>query len=164
MTRTTRASSLTSLALVALSLSPSLGAAQRAVRAVSTPTASTPPAGIVVIVRNLRNDRGELVGGLYDRAQSWLGERQSREDCHARIHGGVARCVFHTSVAGRVAFAALHDEDGDGEMDRDLVGIPSEGYAFSNDVREPFGPPSFEAASFSTSEGAPVVVHARYGI
>lgn len=163
MTRT-RSMMLAVASLVGLALVPTPGLAQRVRRAASVSEATSAPTGIVVIVRNLRNDHGQLVGGLYEGPQTWLGENASREDCHARIHGGVARCVFHASVTGRVAFAGLHDEDGDGEMDRDLVGIPSEGYAFSNDVREPFGPPSFDAASFSTTAGAPIVVHARYGI
>ncbi len=164
MTRPVRAMSLAAAALVGLAFVPAPGLAQRTARAVTTTTTSDGAGGLVVIVRNLRNDRGQLIGGLYDEPHAWLGENASREDCHARIHGGVARCTFHSAVDGRVAFAGLHDEDGDGEMDRDLVGIPSEGYAFSNDVRDPFGPPSFEAASFSTTRAAPVVVHARYGI
>jgi uncharacterized protein (DUF2141 family) len=119
---------------------------------------------VVVVVRNLRNDHGELVGGLYTSPRFWIGENRAAADCHAPIHDGEARCVFDVPVTRRVAFAAMHDEDADGELDRDLLGLPQEGYAFSNDVREPFGPPSFEAASFSPPEVRPFIVHARYGI
>jgi len=119
---------------------------------------------VVVVVEGLRNDHGLVVGGLYDRSATWLAEDQAAENCHAPIRGGRARCVFHAVTAPSVAFAAMHDEDRDGELDRDLIGLPSEGYAFSNDVREPFGPPSFDAASFSPVRTTPFVVHARYGI
>ncbi len=119
---------------------------------------------VVVVVEGLRNDRGLVVAGLYGRRATWLGENQAEEDCHAQIHDGRARCVFHRAATSAVAFAALHDEDGDGQLDRDLIGLPTEGYAFSNDVREPFGPPSFEAASFSPTRTTPFVVHVRYGI
>ncbi|MGE0784646.1 MAG: DUF2141 domain-containing protein [Sandaracinaceae bacterium] len=108
----------------------------------------------------LRNDHGSLRGGLYTDPSVWLRENAASEDCRAPIRGGVARCRFHAPVS-RVAFAAMHDEDDDGELDRDLLGVPSEGYAFSNDVREPFGPPSFRAASFAAPR---LRVHARYGI
>jgi uncharacterized protein (DUF2141 family) len=121
-------------------------------------------AHVVVVVRNLRNDHGELVGGLYTSARHWIGENRAAADCHAPIRAGEARCEFTVPVTSRVAFAALHDEDADGELDRDLFGLPQEGYAFSNDVREPFGPPSFEAASFAPPEVRPFIVHARYGI
>lgn len=119
---------------------------------------------IVVLVRGLRNDHGELVGGLYTSARLWLGVNRAAANCHAGIQSGEARCVFDVQPSGRVAFAAMHDEDADGELDRDLLGLPQEGYAFSNDAREPFGPPSFEAAAFSPPELRPFIVHARYGI
>jgi uncharacterized protein (DUF2141 family) len=116
---------------------------------------------VTVIVERLRSDRGRVIGGLYAEADQWLREDHATADCRATIQRGTARCVFDGVPPGRVAFAAMHDEDADGQMDRDLVGIPSEGYAFSNDVREPFGPPSFGAASFVSDV---LRVHARYGI
>jgi len=36
-----------------------------------------------------------------------------------------------------------------GKLDANLLGIPTEGYGFSNDARALFGPPSFAAASFA---------------
>lgn len=127
-------------------------------------TASAAAREVIVVVEGLRNDDGVVVGGLYGQRATWLGENQAEEDCHAPIHHGRARCVFHRASPSAVAFAALHDEDSDGQLDRDMIGLPTEGYAFSNDVREPFGPPSFEAASFSPARTAPFVVHVRYGI
>jgi uncharacterized protein (DUF2141 family) len=149
-------------ALVALGLAcipalPTRGSAQMA------QTITNDGREVVVVVEGLRNDRGLVVGGLYDHAGTWLAENQAAENCHASIHHGRARCVFHATTR-EVAFAALHDEDSDGELDRDLIGIPTEGYAFSNDAREPFGPPSFDAASFSPVRTTPFVVHVRYGI
>jgi uncharacterized protein (DUF2141 family) len=116
---------------------------------------------IVVTVARLRNDSGRVMGGLYSTADSWLVEDHADGNCRASIRGGRARCVFTNIPPGPVAFAGMHDEDGDGVFDRDLLGLPSEGYAFSNDVREPLGPPSFLAASFATDV---LVVHTRYGI
>jgi uncharacterized protein (DUF2141 family) len=160
MKRTT-ASLLASGALLFATVSPILPMTQ--ISAQAEPVIGSRRA-VVVVVEGLRNDRGTLVGALYDRASTWLREENALEDCHAPIHDGYARCVFGPPPDTRVAFAALHDEDDDGELDRDLLGIPQEGYAFSNDVREPFGPPSFEAASFTPSATAPRVVHARYGL
>jgi uncharacterized protein (DUF2141 family) len=126
--------------------------------------ASTATRRVVVVIENLRSDRGELVGGLYTSSRHWIAENRAASDCHAPIHAGVARCEFDVPLTRRVAFAGMHDEDSDGQLDRDFLGIPQEGYAFSNDAREPFGPPSFEAASFSPPEVRPFIVHARYGI
>jgi uncharacterized protein (DUF2141 family) len=125
---------------------------------------SSAPATIVVQVEGLRNDRGSVVGALYTVAETWLIEGHSAEDCHARITNHVARCVFSVRTAGPVAFAGFHDEDDDHVFDRDVFGFPQEGYAFSNDVRDPFGPPTFADAAFTPPALGAFVVHARYGI
>lgn len=49
--------------------------------------------------------------------------------------------------AGTWAVLAYQDENGNGELDRNLIGIPSENYGFSRDARGRFGPPSFEDAA-----------------
>lgn len=152
------------IALVLLALTVAIAAVPSPLSAQLAGAVSSSAREVVVVVEGLRNDRGLVVGGLYGQRTRWLGENQADEDCHAPIRHGRARCVFHAASQGSVAFAALHDEDEDGELDRDLIGLPTEGYAFSNDVREPFGPPSFEAASFSPARTTPFVVHVRYGI
>ncbi len=161
MNRSTRALVLAIATLLGVAIgptSPSSGSAQ-----VAEVAASGSAHSFVVVIQGLRSDHGVLLGGLYDRATTWLGENQSIEDCRAPIVNGRARCVFH-AASEAVAFAALHDEDGDGELGRDLIGLPTEGYGFSNDARDPFGPPSFAAASFSPERLGPCVVHVRYGI
>ncbi len=54
---------------------------------------------------------------------------------------------------GTYALALLHDENGNGEMDSNFLGLPQEGYGFSNDAKVFLGPPSFEAASFKLGPG-----------
>lgn len=136
--------------------------------ALSTPThaqvrtrpAAVPPS-TTVVVEGLRNDRGMLLGALYRSAERWLVADHADADCRAPIVHGRAECVFTDLPPGAMAFAAVHDENGDGQLGRDFFGFPTEGYAFSNDAREPLGPPSFAAASFGPGT---LVVHARYGL
>lgn len=116
---------------------------------------------VVMTVAGLRSDSGRVLGGLYAGPEGWLDEDAAVADCSGRIRDGRARCTFENVGRGAVAIAVMHDEDGDGSLGRDLFGLPSEGYGFSNDVREPLGPPSFDAASFAT---ASLVVHIHYGI
>ena len=59
-----------------------------------------------------------------------------------------ARCDFVDIPRGTYALAVVHDEDMNGNLDINWLGIPTEGYGFSNDVKARFGPPSFSAASF----------------
>ena len=49
---------------------------------------------------------------------------------------------------GYYAVAVLHDKNSNGEMDTGLLGVPSEGFGFSNNPRMGFGAPSFESCRF----------------
>ena len=50
-------------------------------------------------------------------------------------------------------------------LDRDWIGIPSEGFGFSNDAAPSLGPPSYESARFE-HEGSVTTLHlsTRYGL
>ena len=49
---------------------------------------------------------------------------------------------------GEYAMAIFHDENNNGEMDRNLVGIPSEPFAFSKKPKSKFRLPKFEEVKF----------------
>lgn len=49
---------------------------------------------------------------------------------------------------GNYAIKVFHDENGNGELDSNILGIPTEGYGFSNNASAWFGPPSWEKAKF----------------
>lgn len=119
---------------------------------------------VVVELRGLRGTRGIVVGSLFTSAARWLREGEASGECRTRVAFGAARCVFVVEGASSVAFAGYHDEDQDGVFDRDALGLPREGYAFSNDEHEPFGPPSFAAAAFAPVAGRAFVVRVRYGL
>ncbi len=57
---------------------------------------------------------------------------------------------------GTYAAKAFHDLDGDGELNTNAFGIPTEPYAFSNNAPARFGPASFEKAAFDIPAGASV--------
>lgn len=120
---------------------------------------------VVFRVHGLRSDRGQIMGALYDSPQHWVRAGEHAADCRAEIRARVARCEMQVRP-GRYAFAFAHDEDGDGELDRDFLGIPSEGYGFSNDVRPALSLPSWQSAAFDVREvpSGERVVTARYGI
>jgi uncharacterized protein (DUF2141 family) len=121
---------------------------------------------VTFVVRNLRNDQGRVMGALFDRPERWVREGEEVATCRAEIRGRRARCVMQVRP-GRYAFAFAHDEDADGQFDRDFLGLPSEGYGFSNDVRPSLSLPSWHSAAFEvpqTPSGGDLVVTARYGI
>ncbi|MHA6318615.1 DUF2141 domain-containing protein [Altererythrobacter sp. CAU 1778] len=60
--------------------------------------------------------------------------------------------VFKGIEPGRYAVALLHDENGNGKVDRALV-LPKEGFGFSRDAKLQMGPPRFDAAAIDLKSG-----------
>ena len=50
---------------------------------------------------------------------------------------------------GRYAIAVYHDENKNQKLDKNFVGVPKEGYGFSNNAVGKLGPPKFSETSFS---------------
>lgn len=56
---------------------------------------------------------------------------------------------------GTYAIAVLDDENGNGELDSNWMGIPQEGFAFSNNIKPTLtGPPSFQACKIDLTHSA----------
>ncbi len=58
---------------------------------------------------------------------------------------------------GSYSIAVFHDTNGNGKLDRNFIGLPSEPYGFSNDVGRR-GPPNFEAARVVVKEPSTTIV------
>lgn len=92
--------------------------------------------------------KGQVLCGLYREKKHWLTHttfRHAKTDTKSRW----AVCYFSDVPKGAYAVAALHDEDSDGEMDKNFIGLPTEGYAMSKNAHVgAIGKPDWEDALF----------------
>ena len=65
-----------------------------------------------------------------------------------RIRDTQARCDFLDIPPETYALAVIHDENMNGKPDTKWLGIPMEGYSFSNDAKAVLGAPLLSAARF----------------
>lgn len=120
---------------------------------------------IVATATHLRNETGVVRIALYARRDGWLEHGRELASCVAVVQDAEASCSLGHHRPGRYAIALLHDEDANGDMNRDFFGLPQEGYGFSNDARPGLGPPSFDDAAFRHGEDtSSTTIRARYGI
>jgi uncharacterized protein (DUF2141 family) len=54
---------------------------------------------------------------------------------------------------GRYALVCYHDESNNGKFDRNLIGMPKEGYSFSNNVKPKLSAPNFDQCAFDYRGG-----------
>jgi uncharacterized protein (DUF2141 family) len=114
----------------------------------SAPSADAAP-GIRVVVSGLRNNYGRLACGLFKGPDGFpRDEHREFRGMNVPISDGKAVCDFKGVPSGEYAATVLHDENEDGKMDFNWIGMPTKGYGFSNDAKATFSPPSFAAASF----------------
>jgi uncharacterized protein (DUF2141 family) len=130
-------------------------------------SASTPAnAGqsIHVDVADLRSDRGHVVCFLYNSDVGFPKDQSvSIAKMNGVISGGRSSCDFVSVPAGTYAISVYHDENDNGRLDANFLGIPKEGVGASNDAKAHFGPPKFKDAKFFV-EGNPqtLVIHIHY--
>ena len=78
-----------------------------------------------------------------------------------------AASVVHACMtvpqSGDYAIAIYHDENNDHDFNRTFIGLPAEGYGFSNDAPAVAGLPSYNAAKFTAHDGVnPLTITMRY--
>lgn len=113
--------------------------------------AQAPCPGIHVKVLNIRNSTGTVACALFESSVGFPAEfmRHATNIMVIKVRRAQARCDFEDIPPGTYALAVVHDENMNGKLDTNFLGIPTEGYGFSNDVTAVLGPPAYSAASFS---------------
>ena len=101
-----------------------------------------------------------LYVALYRDAASY-GESKPLASQSTPMQGGQGRVVFVGLAPGRYALRVYADENGNGKLDTNLVGLPTERYGFSNDAKGTMGPPGFEAAAISVEADLQTAIHLR---
>lgn len=100
-----------------------------------------------VVLENLRNDKGRVSIALFDSASEFPDSERALKRWSGKPHRRQVTVTFSGLKPGRYALAGHHDENADGEMNYGFMGMPKEGFAFSNNAPVTLGPPSFEAAA-----------------
>ena len=105
--------------------------------------------GIHVKVLNIKNSTGTVDCALFDSPVGFPIEvlHSATNAMVIKIRNTEARCDFEDIPPGTYALAVIHDENMNGKLDTSWLGIPREGYGFSNDAKALLGAPSFSAAS-----------------
>ena len=118
-----------------------------------TNTATAGPTTVRVTVENVRSSNGLITAVLYpDNPKNFLkkGKRLDRVRVEAR-EGETVLCLKAPST-GRYSVALYHDENGNKDFDQNFLGIPTEGYGFSNNPGFRFGKPEQEETLFTIEE------------
>ncbi len=117
-----------------------------------------------VDVTHVRAATGKMVVTVYpDDAGRFLAPKGKLDRVRLPARAPVTEACFELPGPGRYAVAIYHDSNGNDRFDRTLVGMPAEGYGFSNDAPTATGLPAFQAVRFAVKAGETTIkVAVRY--
>lgn len=100
-----------------------------------------------VDVAGIRVQQGEVKLAVYSGEEAWKGGAPVTGRRAAPDGSEVLRFSFDDLPAGRYAIRVMHDENGNGKLDTNLLGIPKEAYGASNNPKV-MRAPRFDEAAF----------------
>ena len=99
-----------------------------------------------VKIDNIKNDNGDILIGLYSNSHNYPRKVSDGRIVKASKEGVIV--AFYDLKPGPYAVSVMHDENSNKDMDQNKIGIPKEGFGFSNNARISLGPPSFDKVKF----------------
>lgn len=93
-------------------------------------------------ISGLRNNKGQIMLELsseQEKSISGISKEVTNKSC---------TIIIQNLKPGKYAFKYFHDENRNSNLDVNWLGIPTEGYGFSNNASGTFGPPAFEKTVF----------------
>ena len=132
-----------SLTLLALPLAHSPAVAQTADAGQS--------ATLSVSFTGYANASGQIRFGIYD--QSGWNNGEPVRGGMIDLTKGETTATFEGLPAGTYGIKAFHDANGNGDMDLNPFGMPTEAFAFSNNAPARMGPATWQDAAFTVTAG-----------
>ena len=113
---------------------------------------------VVLELEGLSDVNGEVFIAVYNSGDDWLTDSTVLEEkvtiADAR-DGDMVRATLQLPP-GEYALTIFFDQNGNGKLDTNFIGIPKEPMALSNNTKAKYGPPKYEDAVFSLA-GEPVI-------
>lgn len=117
-------------------------------------------------VSNLRSGKGFLAVSVFAETQQQSypeAAEKASKTYYLKLDGKTEVDLKAADLtAGKYAVVVMHDEDGDKKMKTSFLGIPSEGFGFSNNPKIFFGAPAFKKAEVNLLNEAETAIEMKY--
>lgn len=110
---------------------------------------------LIITFQNICSAKGNLYVAVYDRPDSFMNPQKVRaKKIMAVSQTGSMQVNLGQLPPSQYAVSCFHDLNGNGELDTNLLGIPTEPYGFSNNARPKFRAPRWAEVAFSLRESS----------
>ena len=111
---------------------------------------------LAIEISKLRNDHGYVWLSLYDENQVQIRGLKST------INNATSTFEINNLKPAKYAFKYFHDENDNSQIETNSLGIPTEGFGFSNNAKGFLGPPSFDKWIFQLTQNHKVKCNPKY--
>ncbi|NRB63263.1 MAG: DUF2141 domain-containing protein [Saprospiraceae bacterium] len=108
---------------------------------------SYPPSQITLSVSNITSVEGMIWIGIYDAQENFLIKEKAIVKGYRINHPGKMDIVLANLPNGTYAIAVFHDINNNGHLDQNLLGVPTEPFAFTKKPPSKFRLPTFHEVS-----------------
>ncbi|MEC4728616.1 DUF2141 domain-containing protein [Shewanella sp. D64] len=115
---------------------------------------------LTLTLDNIDTQQGQLMVAVYQNQESYQTGTSAVASMIKPVTSTSHSMIFTDLMPGEYAVKVLHDENGNNTLDSNFLGVPSEGYGFSNNAGS-FGPASFDEAKFTVDTDTAITIHLR---
>ncbi|MBF2063437.1 MAG: DUF2141 domain-containing protein [Calothrix sp. C42_A2020_038] len=117
-----------------------------------------------ISINGLKSQKGQVCVTVFSSSRGFPndGKRALQAEC-TKIVETPKNITFPNLKPGNYAIAVIHDVNNDGVLNRNLLGIPTEGFGFSNNPTIRTGPPKFgESAVLVAGASTNIQIQLQY--
>jgi uncharacterized protein (DUF2141 family) len=119
---------------------------------------------LTIEFNNIRNDQGLMYVTVYPSEDLWLDDIDELEHIFPKenIVNGKMSVTIDEMQTGNYGVAIMDDENGDGEMKYNFIGMPREGYGFSRNYKVKLSKPDFEECVLEFKNDTTIRITVQY--
>ncbi len=115
------------------------------------PNSAVPSCTLRIVATGFRNHKGYAGAAIFASPDGWP-EQQDKAVVHDGFPFSGSEATLNFKLPpGKYAVVVLHDENKDEKLDRNFLGIPTEGFGFANNPRVFLTAPSFAQAAVAVT-------------
>jgi len=111
---------------------------------------------INIVIKDLKSNKGQVCLELKDTLENVI------KTINGKIVNKQCNLIFKDIADGKYTIVYYHDENNNNELDSNFIGIPKEGYGFSNNASGAYGPPPIEEQTFEVIDNVSMVLKPFY--
>lgn len=115
-----------------------------------------------VTVKGINSSKGLIEFALYKNPDVFTQAGKTHRLARVNAQKGEVSFVFSDLEPGKYAIVVYHDENQNKICDKNFFGIPTEAYAFSNNVRPKLTVPSFDDCAVQLQQNKSISIQMVY--